>query len=228
MQDFKFYVSILIPHLLNNQTDRVIYVDADVICLKSFDYLYELDLKDKIICASLDYNFKKYSDLIIWPYQRPIIENHFDFDLDRNSPYFNSGILVIDVKKWISANISQRVVEITYKYEKHVVFWDQYGLNIALNGKWLCLNSKFNCISKADKDTIFRHYAGHKPTSFDYPNSDKRLFYKYLRKTFYKNWRPINPYSFIYRISKRIVKYYKSLKTRIHTILILLKWKLLH
>ena len=88
------------------------------------------------------------------------------------------------------------------------------------------MEDDFNSINKANSNTIFRHYAGHKPTSFDYPNSDKRLFYKYLRKTFYKNWRPINPYSFIYRISKRIVKYYKSLKTIIHTILILLKKKL--
>ena len=220
IEDFRYYIKPLIPHLLRGKTDKIIYVDADVICLKPLHNLFEFDFGDYIICASPDFHFRKFSDQIVWPHQRSVIENYYDFKVDKHSPYFNAGVFIIDINKWLRNNISSRILEITNTYPEFVVLWDQYSLNIALHGKWFAMADDFNSINKANLNTIFRHYAGHKPTSFDYPNSDKRLFYKYLRTTFYKNWRPINPYSFIYRISKRIKKYYKSLKTRIHTIII--------
>ncbi len=58
IEDLRYYIKPLIPYLLRVKKDKIIYVDADVICLKPLHTLFEFDFGNNIICASPDFHFR--------------------------------------------------------------------------------------------------------------------------------------------------------------------------
>lgn len=218
-EQYEYYARLLVPYLLPPQINVILYLDADIICLSDFSEIFEINIGEKIIAAREDVGYKKFNSIMI-SRGTSIIPNYKELGISGESSYFNSGVMLINVQKWKSELISNKVLDLTFNNTKHVILWDQYGLNISLIEKWFNLEEKWNVMhcSKENDTIVFRHFAKDKPIHYKYPHLDKQTFFKYLDLSPWKNWRPNNLIFTYTRIknflSRFLKKCRKSLKNK--------------
>lgn len=121
------YFRFMLPILLKN-VNKLFYVDADIICIKRANNLFDINLEENIIGAVPDQNDERNNILGL--------KNHI---------YFNSGMLVINVDKWNKMNFLEEATKLLINNPKVFKFPDQDVLNIILTGKVKYLDTKFNC-----------------------------------------------------------------------------------
>jgi lipopolysaccharide biosynthesis glycosyltransferase len=203
--NIEYYSRLLVPYFSNN-IEKVLYLDADIICNKNFVSLFNIDLGENIIAAVQDSYFDIFSSTINKSKKVSIISNFKELGFIGDEKYFNSGVLLINSQKWIANDVSKKVLELAFKHSSHIFLWDQYSLNIYFSNSWSQLNKEFNETNAIDKrTTIFRHFTKVKPTSYQSGLSDLPEFYQYLDKTPWSKWRP-NKYVEIYQIFLKKVK----------------------
>ncbi|WP_330162780.1 glycosyltransferase, partial [Streptococcus pneumoniae] len=79
-----------------------------------------------------------------------------DFDQDGWLTTFNSGMLLIDAKKWREKKSTQNLLELTAQHHEHV-YGDQGVLNIYFGDQWLHLDKEYNFMVGLDQ---FLHLKG--------------------------------------------------------------------
>lgn len=122
------FLRILLPRLMPEELERVIYLDVDMLCLGRLDQLWELDLRGKPI-AALETNSDKIS-----PVQQKL----------KSGRYFNAGLLVIDLAQWRSQNLTERVIKCYQSNTEKLLMLEQDALNLVLDGNFAPLPEKFN------------------------------------------------------------------------------------
>lgn len=195
------YFRILLPIIVYN-VDILFYIDADIICLKDASEFFDIKLKENIIAAIPDnekMNRKRNDSLKL-----------------KNHVYFNSGVLIIDVKKWNKNKISNRIVTVINKYKDVIKYEDQDALNMVLSKKVKYISKKFNCINLKDIDVreiVLLHFANHpKPWNrfwfLNVINNEftKNLYSKYEEMTPWKNC-PLENKANLKNMIKWIIKY---------------------
>lgn len=195
------YFRILLPIIVYN-VDVLFYIDADIICLKDASEFFDIKLKENIIAAIPDnekMNRKRNDSLKL-----------------KNHVYFNSGVLIIDVKKWNKNKISNRIVTVINKYKDVIKYEDQDALNMVLSKKVRYISKKFNCINLKDIDVreiVLLHFANHpKPWNrfwfLNVINNEftKNLYSKYEEITPWKNC-PLENKANLKNMIKWIIKY---------------------
>jgi lipopolysaccharide biosynthesis glycosyltransferase len=147
------YYRIVMPSILGSLTDRVLYLDSDIICLGSLSGLAGLDLNDRAVAAVQDV-------------QRVVVEKVSELKL-QSQFYFNSGVMLIDIAKWNEADISSRVLQVLAGNKTGFSLVDQDALNIVLDGNVLPLPPIWNQVYDLGQmthdpvaGTIFLHYTG--------------------------------------------------------------------
>ena len=129
---------------LPNNEDRVLYIDADMICVRpGIDKLYDIDLGSKILAANpsfCDDTLKR-------------------FNIVRKS-YFCAGILLINLKEWKNRDIGYKSMQ--FVLDKHPVLSDQDALNVTCEENIVFLDDKYSD-SGLKNDTVIIHFAGVKP-----------------------------------------------------------------
>jgi len=123
-------------------------LDSDVLVTGNIRKLAEINLDGKILGAVQD---EAYATLI------DDIENSEKLGLDPEGPYFNSGILAIDMERWQEERVGQWGFEFITHNAAESTFNDQSALNVALSGKWHPLSSHWNAISPGDGDYVVDH-----------------------------------------------------------------------
>jgi len=191
-EKIEYYSRLLVPYLTPIGVRNVLYLDADIICVSPLNSIFDIILQENDIVASCeDQHFKSFDHVYNKKNNQSIIPNYYELNFDGKTKYFNSGVLLINVEKWKKFNISSQVFEVTNKYKENVLLYDQYALNIILNGRWFNIDRKWNEMREVKKGyTIFRHFVKSKPIEFNSSCSDKKLFFQYLDLTPWKNWRP--------------------------------------
>lgn len=194
-------VRLLIPYFIPANIEKIIYFDVDMIMLDDISNLWNIDIKENIIGAVSD---------TIGPNVKTIgngIGNYVELGLDGNQKYFNSGLQVIDTKKWIDAEITKRTMDAIANNKKYASLSDQYGLNVALIGQWYELDAKWSCFSvnTSIKPSLI-HYFHRKPIFKAYAYSYKEEFYYYLNQTEWKNFKPIGKVSFYLKKIKNLIQ----------------------
>ena len=112
--------------------DRVLYLDSDTIVNAKLDNLFYLDLQGYAIAAVQD------------------------FDQSGWLTTFNSGVMVIDAKKWRENRLTQSLLELTAQHHEHV-YGDQGILNMHFGDQWLHLDKEYNFMVGLDQ---FLHLSG--------------------------------------------------------------------
>jgi lipopolysaccharide biosynthesis glycosyltransferase len=196
--DIEYYPKLLAPHFAAKDAKKILYLDADIICLKNPKEIYDIDLGMNIICAVQDIFLKFFSEGII---------NYKDFNFQGDEPYFNTGLLLIDVNLWKSQHLTRDILLTTSKNQRSVTFCDQYAFNIVLYQKWKKIPVFWNEHHLAEKSiTIFRHYVGIKPLEYNCLCNDKNLFFKYLTKGPYSYfiWKKVNIRLYIAKLKRKL------------------------
>lgn len=194
---------IFIPNFIAQSLDRVLYLDVDMIVLKDISVLWNMNIGDRIVGAVQDI-----SKTVCSPWGG--IPNHLELRIPAGTRYFNSGLLLMDPKKWRENGISDRAICALAENVKHATLPDQYALNVALYGQWFELDPLWNNFSAFDvADPYIIHYLDTKPIAKSYNLTPRyqEIFFEYLRLTEWKNTRPESGYRWTMRkIWKKIRK----------------------
>ena len=182
------FLRIFAPYIIDQDAERMIYIDVDTIVQDDISTLWNMPLGNYTIGAVQDY-----SGTIDCKWAG--IPNYKQLGLAGDSKYFNSGVLLINPKKWRAEKITDKVIEVLVKYKEFVVMPDQYGLNVVFANNWLELNPKWNWFAnKDDEKPSLIHFVEIKPifTSYKFKDTYKKEFYRYLSMTPWKNFKPIS------------------------------------
>jgi lipopolysaccharide biosynthesis glycosyltransferase len=116
---------------------RLLYLDADTVCLQSLQPLLAADLRSHIVGAVQD---------VFHPtLGTPICLPGVTFSgTVRKRPYFNAGVMLIDVDAWRAEDLTDRLANFVKRHPTSLRFWDQDALNGVLLGDWLDLGATWN------------------------------------------------------------------------------------
>lgn len=149
------YSRLLLPRLLPD-LDRILYLDSDIVVCGDLGVLWDFELAGTLALAVQDVaapyidcekalpNFERCEPFL--PAHRPI-ENWQDLGLDPLAPYFNSGVMLMDLQGWRTESIGDSCLSVLKEHRSFVKFWDQYALNVVLSGRWGMLPERWNSTS---------------------------------------------------------------------------------
>lgn len=213
------YFRMLIPKLLPTHFNRVLYLDSDVIVRGDLGELWDSNLDGKSCLAIQDCAAPFFDSSLALPnYEscgphlgstRPI-PNYQELGISGHSPYFNSGVLLIDVAAWREANVSENLVDCIHRNRQHGQWWDQYALNVVLASDWQSADPRWNqgsqiyvyhdwrqspydpeTFCQVRNDPFIIHFTTkHKPWMVSCLHPRRSEFFEYLDRTEWAGLRP--------------------------------------
>ncbi len=140
-------IRLLIPKILKE--DKVLYIDVDAIVLADISELYNTDIDNYYIAASIDKNISLFIDYLD------------TLQVDERE-YLNVGILLLNLKKIRADKIDDKWLKLLKNNVYR--FPDQDIINIACKGFKLEIDNKYNCSSASGyaDDMKIRHFVGTK------------------------------------------------------------------
>lgn len=162
---------------LPEHVHRAIYLDGDMVVLGDLQSLMEVDLKGNVIAAV----------------ENPGYSGWDRSGISRESGYFNSGLMVIDVARWKADGCTDRVFECLRELEGKRTTADQEALNLAFNKAWTRLDDSWNyqthirptdaTVADVQADARIIHYTGSpKPWHYPKPTRAADSFYRRASK----------------------------------------------
>lgn len=124
---------LAIAEMLPDDMDRVVYLDADVLVRHPLTRIWDNQLGSNPIGAVRD-------PLIPWFGSRDLPWE--ELGLSPETPYFNSGVMLVDLEAWRRDDVGSRAQEILRT--RKLPYADQCALNVALDGNWRRLSPGWN------------------------------------------------------------------------------------
>jgi len=204
---FNAYLRLFSPTILTNDS-HVIYLDCDVIVQGNIlNILTDADLS-KPICAVTEYDpaykYRDLSDLklVERPFLNPLIYEAYwfrtyrDLKMHINAKYFNTGVMIINLKYWREHNIMKDALVFLLENPDKAFSADQDALNHVVNGSFYSLLPKWNYgnaifsnysaqeLTIASLSPSIIHFAGGvKPWHYIGESKDQKLYRKYRKQT---------------------------------------------
>lgn len=209
------YYRLFLTEILPITIDKVLYLDGDIIVRKSLLPLWNTDISDFALAAVLDLNERN---------------NSMRLQYDPRLGYFNSGVMLINMRYWRDSHASKLFAEFLKSHKDYVVLQDQDVLNYVFREQKHILPYEYNCIqdyasksfclkdNPAIQDAIMNpaiiHFAGtYKPwdaySRFHHPYNSS--FYKYQSQTKWKGCT-IDRRSFNLKVKNAIADFFRKLK----------------
>lgn len=114
------YMRYLIPSFVAADVGRVLYIDADVLAMRNLAALWETDLHGKIAGAVVD----------------AFSRNHaMRLGVGAARPFFNNGLILIDVAAWRRAAATERILERIAGSGQDLSMPDQDAFNLVLGNE---------------------------------------------------------------------------------------------
>jgi lipopolysaccharide biosynthesis glycosyltransferase len=131
------YARLLIDRYLPADVEKVLTIDSDGIVLGDIAELWRLAPRRSCLMAVRDSFVRTLSDDTSEFIQRGC--NMPD------APYFNSGLMLIDTRRWRDLGVAQRCFELASRHPGKAVIGDNSLLNAVLAGDWEPLPLRWNC-----------------------------------------------------------------------------------
>lgn len=96
------YYRLELAELLPESIDKVLYLDGDIIVRRSINDLWNTDISNYALAAVPDNNI----------------------GLDLRSGYFNSGVMLINLKYWREHNLREEYYRFIKNHPDRIRFWD--------------------------------------------------------------------------------------------------------
>jgi len=146
------YNRFLLGRFLHGVADKVLYLDADIICIGEIREIIDAELGDCLVAVIQEeetvFIIKKIKELNL-----------------THGKYFNSGVLFIDINKWNEYDVSNKAMQLLSGNYGRFSLFDQDALNVILDGKVKFISTRWNfmCnlekkITKIPEDTTLIHY----------------------------------------------------------------------
>ena len=131
------YITLHIPLFLPNKYSRCIYIDGDVIVKDDLSKLWNLQFGTVALRAVRD-------QWIPTVNAESGLQNYADLGLAPDHPYFNSGVLLIDLEKWRQKSVTDKARSYLINNHQHMAAADQDVLNALLSHDWSPLDPRWN------------------------------------------------------------------------------------
>lgn len=188
------YYRLFLAELLPQNIDKVIYLDCDIIVNDSLSELWNIDTNGRAlaVCEPGDIDFAIGNKV----YER--------LDIPRSYNYFNSGVLVFNLKYFRENNIQKILIDFCKKYHNRIVYHDQDVLNGVLFRETIYFGERFNMQrthANSDNDYAFNnpaiiHFSSTpKPWDYGCRHLFRYYYYDVLSKTPFNSFKP----SFLFR-----------------------------
>lgn len=166
------YFRFIIADILYPTIDRLLYIDADIICKGSLEELISLDIDDYVAAAVTE------GESVWWQKcaQRLAIDNLI-------LGYFNAGFLYINIKKWQEDDVSGKAMALLAQesIRSKLAYLDQDLLNMIIVGQVYFLDKRYN-----RQYSINYELKAAKGTYYPNPIDDATIFIHYIGPT--KPW----------------------------------------
>jgi lipopolysaccharide biosynthesis glycosyltransferase len=201
------YYRLLIPDLVPAGLSRILYLDADLIVKKDIYSLWNTTLDNYSIAAVIE----------------PLFNRHDALKIPYGTDYFNAGVMLINLEKWRSEQLSQKLIDYINQNNGSLEMLEQDALNALLFNQWLPLPIYWNVstlyfvstagnlgMSEHELQEILQqpgiiHYTGSsKPWHYLNKHPLKKEYYQYLRLTPWKNFK--HPEETVWHQMKQSVK----------------------
>jgi lipopolysaccharide biosynthesis glycosyltransferase len=124
---YRFYIDKAFP----NNKNKALYIDSDIFVNDSIHKLFNINLKNNVIGAIEDPGIA-------------FNRNYLSKIKMQSDLYFNSGVLLINLKKWRSEKITNKLEKTIKKLGFNLKSPDQDLLNIVFEKKFKLINPKWN------------------------------------------------------------------------------------
>ncbi len=169
------YYRMAIPEIIHSE--KVLYLDCDIIFLSDPSQLFKYDISDYPIAAVKD----------------PIFQPIDRLCMKKNSIYFNAGVMLINLEYWRKNNISAKTLNYLRSHSEKITYADQCALNAVIDGNYVLLDPVYNfqvghlTIPQPEISPIVIHFSGSmKPTNYLCNHPFKKEFLAELATTPYK------------------------------------------
>ena len=202
------YYRLLLSDIIPSHIDKILYIDSDIIVRHDLTELWNVDIDNVAIAAVENQSDgSKFYDRLNYP---------------QNLGYFNSGVLLINVKWWRKNNLTDTFIKYIMRNPERLINPDQDVLNYILKNSKVNLPLRYNVqeayyhiqmdnklqngeVIKARNNPYIVHFTGFKPWEKLCKHPLRHLFFIYKRETPWKNDFNIS-YSLLEQI-KRILHY---------------------
>ncbi len=130
------YFTLLIAEAVPPSFERAIYLDSDVLVEADLSELWNVPFEGKALLAVQDYLIP----FLGWP-GGPV---NLRESPQANNPYFNAGVLVLNLARWRAKGIAGRVLAYLREHADKLTFRDQEGLNAVLSGDVGLIDPRWN------------------------------------------------------------------------------------
>jgi len=223
------YLRLLMPLVLPEHVTRAIYMDADLLVRRDLGRLWDEPQAGHPALAVQDVAAPCYDAAASLPsFERcrqylcahTPIANYRELGLPVDGKYFNGGLLVADLAHWRRERYAEQMLACLREHREHVLWWDQYAMNVVLAGKWRALDYRWNQgahiyaypawrQSPLDRETFAQlrtapwivHFCSpSKPWHYFCRHPFTRDFRRCLRETDWSEWRPEKPERFLSKL----------------------------
>ncbi len=132
------YLRLFIPSLLPDEIKRVLYLDCDILVRGDLIGLWNTKMVGASTAAVIDYAIPQ----IEHPFSG--VKDFRDLGISPDSPYFNSGVLLLDLSQWRGGGVAKAALSYAVEHGAALGNCDQDALNATLPGGWLSLDYRWN------------------------------------------------------------------------------------
>lgn len=170
------YFRLAIFDILSDISNKLLYLDADIICKGSLSEFFNTNLSDyyAAVVADLD------------PVQNKV-ESRLEI-AGMKGKYFNSGVILTNLQAWKENSLTEKCFAALSdeSMRKKLHFMDQDLLNILLFNHTLILDNRYNCIYDGSEHFGRKDYHNYKQTITDetvliHYTSDTKPWLKWVR-----------------------------------------------
>ena len=181
------FLRILLPELLPETARRLVYLDADMLCVGDLAPLWNANLEERAVGALLNPGNLRLS--------RGLGLSH--------TRYLSAGTLVIDVAKWREQKLTQRVLKAYRKHGARFSLLEEDALNLVLDGDFTELPAEWIAFSEAFNPLLLRRQPGNlllhfindgKPWIRYCAPEMEELYWGYVRRSLWSDMQPLEPW----------------------------------
>ena len=181
------FLRILLPELLPETAQRMVYLDADMLCVGGLDTLWRAELQGRAVGALLNPGNQRLSR---------------DLGL-KHTRYLSAGTLVIDVDKWREQKLTQRVLNAYRKQGARFSLLEEDALNLVLDGdftelpsEWIAFSEAFNpLLLRRQPANLLLHFVNDGKPWFRYCAPEmEELYWGYVRRSLWVDMKPLEPW----------------------------------
>lgn len=219
---------LLMAGLLPDEVDKVLYLDADTVVRRSLRALWDEHPVRGILSMVMEPTASR--------------ARRASLGIER-FPYFNSGVLLVDLKKWRKNGVESSILDYCSKNGDSLVASDQDAINVVLAGKIDAIPPKYNasnifsyypyrflhrlmpefsdeeeCVEARDNPVIVHYLGEERPWRKGNTHAYRSEYEKYLSKTPFSGTLPEKGwemYFVLWKAFNAVTKFFPSLRYKV-------------